>query len=885
MGVSKAGLWCLTILWLSATFPGEVRAQASGVKKAFRQIREGDLDEAYAGLRSLRLQGKADFGVDYVLSLYFLSPYQKTLKLDSSYSFCLSAIEKFKREDASGRRRYQKLKIDSTELFGRKDYLDSLGFSQAERLESEAAYQYFLEKFPQSTRAETAQRKRASLAFQQARQQNSYDAFMAFLEKFPDAGEARSAKEISDLLVFENTAKKGKIKDWELFIEKNPNNPYVVKAQNRVYELSTLYHKPESYYRFIQSYPENPNTSRAWEWIFHLDKGPRTMAQMVQRYPGFPELQFEYSFRIRDDYVIPFIERGRFGVLQKKGQTFIAPRFDSVPEEYRCEPVSVGFIKLFRNRRASLFSFDSLSISDGEYDNAEPFADGIVKVFKSGKQGLLHLSGYPLLGARYESIQRLTPNLLSIQQGSRYYLFTTKGQKIDIQGLDEVIPAGNYVACRLGKRYALLTEYEILKSLQNENPELIFRYSAIRRVGGDRLLLYTADEVNFLTGSKVFVLKIRNGGQVEESPWGIRIIQSGQISLVDTSGNALPGEFESHRIFGSLAIARQGGYFGLVDRRGATRVEFTFDTLMPLLRHTFLARKGNRKYLVFEDGRKVPYTGNRQPEVLRYTTGKGIFASYFIVVSDSLDRRAVFNNRGRQILPFAYDQISLLDQHLFSVTTDRRVGLADTLGNLLLKPSVSGVSPVNREYVCVARGKSFSIYNPFTRRTVGSALSGIALNFGTSRSLFIVRVNEKAGVMDMAGKMVVPPVYEEIRYWNPTRCLVRKNGFWYFFMIESRKELVKAFKSIRVLMERENEIIYEVEADKKVGIESTLKGEIAPTDSDEVIPFESPAGLWFFAGRRVQSSSVYNLSYIDQNGELMKTQLLTEDEYEKILCD
>jgi hypothetical protein len=122
-------------------------------------------------------------------------------------------------------------------------------------------------------------------------------------------------------------------------------------------------------------------------------------------------------------------------------------------------------------------------------------------------------------------------------------------------------------------------------------------------------------------------------------------------------------------------------------------------------------------------------------------------------------------------------------------------------------------------------------------------------------------------------------------YWNPTRCLVKRNGFWYFYQLDTGKELVKAIKNIRVLAERDNETIYEVEADKKVGIESTLRGEIAPTDNDEIVPFESNAGLFFFAGRRVAQSSVYNLSYFDQNGDLIKTQLLTEDEYDQIVCD
>ena len=876
------------LLWLIMAGCSVFQVSGKGndlVKKSLRQVKEGNLNDAFKTLETARLKKINDFGIDYVYSIYFLSPYQKTLKLDSSYVFCLSAIEKFRKEDAEGKQKYVKLQIDSAELFSRKDYLDSLGFSQAARLESEAAYQYFLEKFPQSTRAETARQKRASLAFQQAKQQNSYDAFMAFLDKYPDAGEASSAKEISDLLVFENTAKKGKISDWELFIEKNPNNPYVIKAQNRLYELATLYHQTESYLQFISNYPANPNVSKAWEWVFFMDKASKSLYQMTVAYEGFPQLRFETRFRNRDEQLITFIERGKFGLMRGKGEVFIQPKFDSIPEDYRCEFTRANFVKAFHNQKATIFSMDSVPVSDGEYDNAEWFADGILKVFKGGKQGLISLSGYQILGARYESIIRLTQNLLSIQQGTRYFLFTTKGQKIDIPGLDEVFSAGSYIACRMGEKFALVSENDLLKSLQNDDPELEFKYTSIEKAGREKLILFQKDEVNYLSGNKVLVVKAKTGSVIQDCPWGILVAKGDAVNVIDSNGNALPKDFEAIRIHGNLAVAKQQGKFGLIDRQGKTFVEFGFDSISLLLRSSFLARKGSKKYLIFESGKKIYFSGSRQPEVLRYTTPKGIFASYFLVVSDSTDHKAVFTHQGKQILSYAYDQITLLDQHLFSVMHDKKVGIADTNGSLLIKPSLSGASPITRDVICVAKGKLFTILNPYSKKVVAANLTGIAKNFGSSRSLFVVRMQDKAGLIDMAGKFVVPCQYEEIMYWNPTRCLVRKNGFWYFYMLESGKELVKAMKSIRILMERDNETIYEVEADKKVGIESTLRGEIAPTDHDEIIPFDSPDGMYFFAGRRVQQSSVYNLSYIGQNGELIKTQLLTEDEYEDILCD
>lgn len=882
----KKSIPILLLLLAMLVFSLHCQAGNDGlVKKSLKQVKTGNLNDAIKTLKEAQKKKNNDFGIDYVYSIYFLSPYQKTLKLDSSYIFCLSAIQKFETEDAKGKKKYQHLEIDSTELYSRKDYLDSLGFSQAQRLESEAAYQYFLEKFPQSRLAETAKQKRASLAFQRAKSENSYDAFMAFLDKYPDAEQARSAKEISDLLVFENTAKKGKIADWVAFIEKNPNNPYVIKAQNRLFELVTVEHSAQSYYQFIREYPNNPNISKAWEWIFFLDPSPKNLYQMEQKYNGFPILPFESRFQNRNNRLVTYIERKKFGLMLGNGHTFIKPIYDSIPTDYKCETVWTGFVKVFRSKKVTLFSLDSIPISEGEYDNAEYFADGLLKTYKAGRQGLISMTGYQILAPRYESITRVNQNLLSIQQGSKFYLFTTKGQKIDIQGLDEIISAGSHFAVRISGKYSLVSESDILKNLQNEPVDLQLKFNKVMKLGQDRLLLFKENEVNYFYKNRILVLDARSSDQFSDCPWGLMVRRNGEINVVDSNGVPLPKSYQAFRIHGQQAVVNLNQKFGIIHRNGSLVLETAYDTISMLLRNNYLAKRGNKKFLVFESGKKVFYSGNKLPEVLRFNTGKAIVNSFFIVLTDSLERKAVFNTQGRQLLPFLYDQISLLDQHLFSITDDRKVGVADTNGTMLIKPSLSGASPLNKDYICIARGKSFFVINPFTKKQVPGTLTSLAKPFGQSKWFFIVRQNEKTGLMDGGGKWMIPAVYEEIMYWNATRCLVKKGGFWYFYLFDGGKELVKAITTIRVLLERENETIYEVESDKKVGIVSTLRGELAPTESDEIIPFEGGNTIFYFAGRRVQSSSVYNLSYIDQNGGLIKTQLLTEEEYEQIVCD
>jgi hypothetical protein len=855
------------------------------VKKSLTLVKEGNLAEASRIFMKARNKKEDDFGLDFVVSVYFLSPYQKTLKLDSSYLFCLSAIEKFRKESPSGKLKYIKLNIDSAELFSRKDYLDSLGFSQAERLESEAAYQYFLEKFPQSRLAEEARQKRVSLAFQRAKKENSYEAFMAFLDQYPDAEQARSAKELSDLLVFENTAKKGKITDWENFIEKNPNNPYVLKAQNRIFELSTLEHSPEKYKHFIDRYPANPNVSKAWEWIFFLEKNAKNPAELAGRYPGFPTLQFDYRFYLRNENLIAFIERGKFGMMLRQGKTFIKPAFDSIPEDYRCESVGSGCVKLFKNRKASIFSLDSFPVSESEFDDAEWFAEGILRTYKNGKQGLISMTGSPILGCRYESIARLSQNLLSIQQGNRLILFTTKGQKLDLPPLDEVVSSGSFLVFRTGNAYCLSEENQVLKTLQNEPPYLRLTYTGLVKPAENKLILFGAGAASFLYRNKIFPLPAGPQDKYEPCPWGLIVSGSSGCFSVDTLGNIVPEKFQNMISCGNRALAKSGNRFGILEPSGKTWVDFQYDTIIHLLRNSFMGRRAEKKYLIFESGKTVAISGRRNPEILRLQNPKGGLSSYFVVLTDSLERKAAFNKHGHQVLPYLYEHIDWLGPQWFIVLAGRKTGIADTAGRILIKTSLLGASALNKDYICIAKGKMFSIVHMASKKAIPVELTSIAKPFGPSKGIFIVRLKDKAGLMDASGKMIIPAMYEDIMYWNPTRCLVKKSGYWYFCQTESGKELVKAIKSITKMSERENETIYMVEADKKVGLESTLRGELSPTDSDEIVPFEWNGHAVFFAGSRVQSSSVYHLNYVDQNGQLIKTQLLTEDEYDRIVCD
>ena len=896
---SEVFLHCIKVL--SRWFPAGLAAvllsfsfqltsfAANPVKKTYLLIRQGNLAEARIQFDKAVKKGKNDFGMDYVFSHFFLSPYRKSLSLDSAYLYCLSAIDKYKKESIQGKNRYQKLniehlRIDSAELFSRKDYLDSLGFSKAQNLESESAYQWFLDHFPQSSRSEKAHERQASIAFARAQQENSHQAFEKFLEKYPDAGQAAEAREIRELMLYQNTAKKGHLKDWESFIEKNPNNRYLLKAQEKVYHISTKQHKAATYYDFIRKYPSNPNVSKAWEWIYYLEGS--SLKELLKKYPDFPQARFSEREPIRNLQLIPVTDRGKFGWMDIKGRSVIKPRFDSIPEESRCEASSIRFLKAYNRRKVAVFSQDSFAVSEGEFDDAEWFQNGLIKVWRDGKQGLFHMGGYPILEPRYEQIDRISNGLLVIRQGEKKFLFSMKGNSIVLPGLDDVSAAGSYLALRSGKKYALIKESEVLQSIDNDTINPLYRYREMERFGENRLVLYEDAAAYFISQDNITILKIGQRASIQPCPWGVLLSESGIEVIVDSTGNRISGDYEKIRIEGNIAIVKKAGMFGLINRSGKMLSELKYDSLDLFTGGLFVGWKKNRRSILFESGKEVSYSGTQSPDLLRPSgTTSATRPDWFVVLTDSLGQKAVFSMQGKKLLPFAYSQINLLDDHWFAIQADKKFGLADTSGKVILKPSFSGISPINREFVCLSKGKNFSLYNPLTQKTLLNNLSSVARRFGNSKNHFIVRLNDKAGIIDQQGKQVVPCAYEDILYWSPGKCMVKRDGFWFGFMLASGKELVKPIKKIRLISDKDGEQIYEIESDGKTGIESTLRGELAATVHDQIVPFDLQTGICFFLGSRVQQSSVFNLIYIDGHGTPFKTQYLTEEEYEGILCD
>jgi hypothetical protein len=873
----------LTVLSPNLLF-AQIDALVNPVKKAQKYIKKQQADKARAYLEKQAIKHPENFAFDYLYSQYYLLP--DIADNDSSYIFLLSAIDKFEASSTQRRTRYIKLGIDSVALYRGKEIMDSLAFLQAEKINSEYSYQAFRVKYTTAKQVPEAIRRRNRIAFAEAKAKNTYEAYLAFLDKYPEAEEAKSAKELVDLILFERTAQGGRLQNWVEFIQKNPNNPYLSKAEDRVYEILTAEHTPAVYYKFIQQHPNNPNVMKAWHWIVYLEKGLKQKSQLSTKYPGFPEDSFARFIEYRNFVLFPVIQKNKFGFINQDGHEVLTAMYDSIPEDYKCEFNTGDFYKVFSKRKVSIYTIDERLVSGGEYDDAYELLPGCLAVKKNKLWGLISLYGDELHDCRFDSIYVLRDNLLIGVEKGKLSLLTAKGQRLNLNQQDNFVALGNnHILVFKDRKGALLNNEDIFRRLENYFIQPNYKYNKYKEFLGDEFLLFSNQEVDIIKNDKFSTILNTGADDGERTPWGYSFRHGAVVELTDSNGKAMTELFEYAKVFPNFAIVRIRGHWGVINREGQFKLEAVYDSISHITDRCLLVKNQGLNTILWDLEKELPIKGLKQPEVLWIETQQGHKKQLFIVFSDSTGRKGLYNSAGKQLLKHAYEQITMVNENLFSFKQNNKVGVADTNGNILLRPIFDAVGPLTPLVINVVKNQKFDLFYLTSKKATDIGFEALLKLYAPGTDLLIATKNGKTGLVDFKGKTIVPFQFDDLIYWNEQTALVQIDLEFFFYNIAKKEMNPRPYKNRKELSNRNGEIMMMVETEGKYGLISNRKGQIIPAESEEILPIYLNDDLYFFTSRKIIQSTNYNIAYYNSSGKLIRTQIVSDVEYDKIVCD
>ena len=495
-------------------------------------------------------------------------------------------------------------------------------------------------------------------------------------------------------------------------------------------------------------------------------------------------------------------------------------------------------------------------VIEGSFDKIDIFSEGLAAIKKNKKWGFIDKNGKLVIPLIYDNVSYFEKNgLVKVSKNKKFGFTNKEGKEIiplifedaDYQQLD------NIVIVKKNKKWAFFDNHG--KQLSD------FVYD---KVFGAEIYKYDFSKEVFLDSKTTF---FKSGGAL--------VLKNGNYEFLNE--NIQPSfpknKFDSASVFDTYknAIVKRKGKYGMIKPNGEIKVPFEydyiepFDSNLPNFSEYYNARKGKIYSFFNQNLKKIGES--YEPIYNDFSTNnteisfKSLKGKYGVVdwqgnekipfvYDEALDFKksensiakkngkfGVINFKNKEIFPFIYDEINELDEvenlkNTFILSNK----IEDKLLNINGKALLSGYQSI--------------------------------LPVFYDHSKFIVKKNNKFGIVDLQNKILLPIIYEEISDWveygPENRHIVKRNGKYGMVEYKTFKEKIPVIYDF-VFIARGLVFVGE---NKKYGVIDLNNNVLCPLVFDEIKPS-------FGYGFGMSESKIFAKTggkyfEINENGEILK---------------
>lgn len=841
--------------------------QASAERQALKSIQKGKWDKAYSQLQEAADKDSSSIYAAYLLAQFFIAPANPHFQPDSAYRFSLKALNDYQNAPIKQRERLLRQAVDSSALIRQQQFIDSVAFLRAKQLNTEDGYLHFLSYFKTAVEySNQAITLRNEAAYLTAAQVNSYESYYDFLAKYPDSEQREEAKSKYEELLFVAKTSDKRLASYEQYLINYPNTAYQQEAERHVFEISTASGTIEAYKVFIESYGGSSFRRRARDILFHLL--PRDQADQ-----SLPDILNSDSLQnviaSGRGYIVPFLHNGEFGFMNQQGVQVISVGKEEINQEYRCGNVAEDVIVL----PSGIVSPNGALIWDHPVQSIEDIGYGFITIQEAGCISVLHKSGFKIGSDCITEAKVLNGRFLALLKDTRWSIWSFNGRMLmtydwdDITGFRDVLclKAGDKIVLSTVKAIALIADQQplVLPDSVDEvkpwrNEAIWFRKGALQGVVDQSLDTVINASGQVLTQAYFGTIAVSPAGTkiiddtgdestlfdwlVTQEPW-TAVKTNGAWHLFDPTAKTLMSPaYDSVSFTGPFAIASGAD---------SVKVYFSLQNLLRVkkpARIAFVPGQNSSSYLLLEqDEKKTIYSlEGKKMFTVTYDDVQYAGEGFFRVVKR--DKKGMITSAGKVLLPLSYDAIGTVKDGVVSLLTSMKFGAFDCARRKLIKPQYE---------------KNIGVYNKTVLTAYKNGLYG-----------FIGWKNEPISKIE----------FDEIRFWNDSAALVRKNSEWMIYEIGSKKILLDKIQEYKFIRDDQEGKLAILQQDHKFGVIHSEKGTIIPITFSDIINVGSTAEPLYFTEKHVEEASIFVVIYYDSSGKILRREIYEQDEYEKIYC-
>jgi hypothetical protein len=228
------------------------------------------------------------------------------------------------------------------------------------------------------------------------------------------------------------------------------------------------------------------------------------------------------------------------------------------------------------------------------------------------------------------------------------------------------------------------------------------------------------------------------------------------------------------------------GKWGLISPTGKIITPAIYDLLGSQKQYWIAAKNGELWGIIDTMGNKITNFTYKSIEVIVF---KG---KLYAIATDTMNRVGLLNLSAKTILPFAFDNIKVSDDFIIACHNNIATSVYDAQIKLLWY-IVSDSLPCHSNFflengaLSVHRGKIAAFYDADAQKVVKIKVPDKYSDYTTEyfRSYYelaILCLEDKRGLINRKGKMILPPIYDEIRVLPDNKrikAILAEEEFWF----------------------------------------------------------------------------------------------------------
>lgn len=818
--------------------------------------------------------------------LYLDTAYQQ--EIDTAQYHILEALAQLPAADKKDLRRLRKIGADSAELLAQRARVDSAAFRRAKEDHTVDAYAYFLEQYPYAVQVEEATRRRNALAFRAAEEQHTYQAYQEFFQNYPKASEAPEARERYEELLFIANTRTGTLDAYIRFLAQYPDTPYRFRLLRNIYQLSTAAHKAAQYAAFIENYPDNAFTREALNQLYHLHKEEQPTKYFLQSYPNVPfQDSLQQVIALEDQHFLAVLSNQHWKFLDYGGQVQLEG-FDDVHPNYLCETVITDFLEVSRKMEPQVLAKNGYPILQQDYQQVEDLGYGVLRLQQNGQQGLLLKSGKQLLPPTYEQVERLGRDFFRVKEFGRHGLLTHNGQWLLEPGYDSLARLEDFVLVYRDNLLAVITFDTLIHALQHNQPaDLEFLYQDAFLADTSHLQVETLQGQNTILNEQLQPQLPFTEGSISSFK-GVWLVEAnGRYEVLDQQGrNILNATLRKAVIREPWIAYKTDSLWGLYHIKQQQATFDLFDSLTILHSTILVAHKDKQQSALFfgQDTAIVDLSGTDSYRLLRSASPrmKEEAERVYLLVKNG-NAQLIYNQEGKLLLQGRYTEILAPDDRLLLLKSAKGTAVADSSGNILLKPRYDAIGNYQNGYFATLKGSRFGLYNPFKNINVAPQYKVTLRPYNDS--LLIANKNGQWGLVNAENKGVLNFAWNELQYWSDSVALAKKDGSWQLVNIYRNETVHGPFKDVRFVKKGPTENLAVVYTSNGYGLYSSTKGELVSPAYNDLINMGTVNRPLFYAEKEVKEADLFVVVYLNEEGETIFKEAYPREEWLRLLCD